>query len=120
MTCARLSREPCLRRAGLIARDVCFFVSRSKHLGLLLAVVLVAAAGCAKRSLPEANTPVAQLYAKRCARCHEAYDPRSLTAEMWRLQVDAMMPKLAAAGQPLSDADKAAIIAYLTRNAGYQ
>lgn len=63
---------------------------------------------------------MAQLYAARCGGCHEPYDPRSLTAAMWRIQVDAMMPKLVAAGQPLSDDDKAAIVAYLTRNAGQQ
>ncbi len=42
-----------------------------------------------------------------------------MTAEMWRIQVEAMMPKLAAAGTPLSEEDKATIVAYLKRNAGH-
>ena len=42
-----------------------------------------------------------------------------MTAEMWRIQVDAMMPKLAAAGTALSEEDKATILAYLKRNAGH-
>ena len=94
-------------------------MSRSKRIVLLLVLGLTAAAGCAKRSLPEADSPVAQLYGERCGARHEAYDPESMTAEMWRIQVDAMIPKLAAAGQSLSDADKAAIVAYLKRNAGH-
>ena len=91
-----------------------------KGIGVFLAAGLMAASGCTKRSLPEADTPAAQLYAKHCGGCHQLYDPRSLTAEMWRIQVDAMMPKLAAAGQRLSDADRATLVAYLTRNAGHQ
>jgi len=38
---------------------------------------------------------------------------------MWRIQVIAMLPKIAEAGQPpLTQDDKAAILAYLERNAG--
>ncbi|HVN88829.1 MAG TPA: hypothetical protein VMT61_03360 [Candidatus Binataceae bacterium] len=91
---------------------------RSKLL-LLLFLLSATSAGCTKRALPEAGTPAAQLYAERCGACHQAWDPRSMTAEMWRIQVDAMMPKLAAAGTALSEEDKATIVAYLKRNAGH-
>jgi hypothetical protein len=72
--------------------------------------------GCS-HPLPDANSPAAQLYADRCGGCHRPYDPRSLTSAMWRLQVEAMRPKMAQAGIPLSDADSSsAILAYLQQN----
>jgi hypothetical protein len=75
-------------------------------------------AGCA-RPLPEAGGAAAQFYVDRCGSCHQAYQPRSLTAEMWRIQLDAMQAKIVAAGQaPLSSEDRNALLDYLRRNAG--
>jgi hypothetical protein len=83
---------------------------------LLLAPALLA--GCAHR-LPEQGSPVMQLYLSRCGSCHQAYDPRSLTSSMWEVQMAAMGPKIAAAGQPPLTADEQrAILDYLRRNAG--
>ena len=86
-----------------------------------VAAGLLTLIGCARPQLPDADSPSARLYRERCGGCHQPYAPRSLTAAMWRIQVAAMLPKMAEAGQPpLSQADQAAILAYLERNAGRQ
>jgi hypothetical protein len=85
------------------------------------AAMLLSLVGCARPQLPDADSPPARLYRERCGGCHQPYDPHSLTAAMWRIQVAAMMPKMTEAGQPpLSQADQAVILAYLERNAGRQ
>ena len=91
-----------------------------KHLGVLGAAALLLV-GC-NHALPEQGSPGAQLYAARCGgSCHRAYDPRSLTAAMWEMQVGAMQAKIAAAGRaPLTPAEQRAILDYLRRNAGHQ
>jgi hypothetical protein len=79
---------------------------------------MLALAGCA-RPLPEAGSRAAQLYLERCGSCHRLYDPRSLTAEMWRIQLEAMRVKIAQAGQPpLSSEEREVLLDYLGRNAG--
>jgi len=86
---------------------------------IALAVALIAsAAGCRESSLPEAGDDAARLYVERCGACHVAYNPRSMTAAMWTVQVDAMEPRMAQAGRPLSERERRAILDYLTRNAG--
>ena len=87
---------------------------------LLLALIIGVSGGisaCAK-GLPDANSPAAQLYGRRCGGCHQVYPPKSMTAAMWRIQVAAMAPKMAAAGAPLSAADQQAILVYLQKHAG--
>lgn len=85
---------------------------------LLLASILLA--GCAK-SLPDSRSPAAQLYAARCGSCHQLYAPRSLTAAMWEIQLNAMQDKIIAAGKPpLTPAEKDQILNYLQRNASNQ
>lgn len=89
-----------------------------KHRGWLVLVGLMVAA--CQRPLPEPDTLGARLYVGRCGSCHQAYDPRGLTAPMWQLQVDAMAPKMAAAGQAaLSRDEQRMILDYLRRNAGH-
>jgi len=85
--------------------------------GLHLALGLFAA-GCRGAALPEAASPAARLYVERCGTCHAAYNPRSMTAAMWEVQVQAMEPRMAQAGRPLSEHERHAILDYLTRNAG--
>jgi hypothetical protein len=83
-------------------------------IGVALAIVT---AGC-NRPLPAATTPVARLYVARCAVCHRAYSPHSLTATMWAVQVAAMEPKIAAAGlAPLTTEEEHEILDYLQSNA---
>jgi len=85
-----------------------------------LVLAALALAGCVRRApLPEVGTPAATLYQQRCGQCHVAYNPRTMTAAMWDLQVARMQGKMLQAGLPaLSDAQRAAILGYLTRNAG--
>jgi hypothetical protein len=84
----------------------------------ILAVTALFFAGC-QHPLPEQGSPAAQLYASRCGSCHRAYDPHSLTAAMWEMQVSAMQLKIVAAGQPaMRVEEQQTILDYLRRNAG--
>ena len=87
---------------------------------LLLACFLYA--GCQKpRPLPEQGSYAQRLYAERCGGCHKPYNPASMTAAMWEMQVQAMRAKIAQAGQPpLSPTQDQTILDYLKRNAGKQ
>jgi mono/diheme cytochrome c family protein len=91
-------------------------ISRGLVATFILVPLLLSA--CARKPLPEAGTPIEQLYAQRCGTCHRAYQPSTLTPAMWELQVDAMQLKINAAGMPtLTPADKQTILAYLERHA---
>jgi hypothetical protein len=51
--------------------------------------------------------------------CHHPYQPRTLTAAMWKVQVERMDGKYRAIGQPVpTPAEHEQILSYLTRNAG--
>jgi hypothetical protein len=87
------------------------------HLALI-AIGLCVFASCSSPPLPEAESDAARLYVQRCAVCHTAYNPHSLTMAMWRYQMDAMKPKIQQAGMPpLTDDDSKIILDYLSRNA---
>lgn len=79
-------------------------------------------AGCQKpRPLPEQGTYAQQLYIERCGGCHRPFNPASMTAGMWEVQVKAMRSRIAQAGQPpLSPEQDSTILDYLKRNAGTQ
>jgi hypothetical protein len=86
---------------------------------LIAAGALGLASGCSRERLPEHGTPDARLYVERCGSCHIAYDPRALTASMWEFQVKAMDRRIAEARvRPLTPEERAAILDYLSRNAG--
>lgn len=71
------------------------------------------------RPLPEEGTPQANLYAFRCGGCHPVYQPRTLTAAMWKIQIDRMDKKFTPTGVPMPDAaEREQILEYLTRHAG--
>lgn len=91
-----------------------------KPLGVVAALALLTLAGCKARELPEQDSYAGQLYMKRCGgQCHVAYDPRTLTEAMWQVKVDAMEPKMLAAGiAPLTPDQRQTILDYLARNAG--
>jgi hypothetical protein len=90
-----------------------------RRCGAALAVaILGGTCGCHRSALPENGSYAARLYAERCGGCHAAYNPRSMTAAMWEVQVQAMEPRIAQTGRPLSAAERRAIVEYLTRNAG--
>jgi mono/diheme cytochrome c family protein len=90
-------------------------VARAALLALVLALTLAAC----EKPLPELGSASEQLYAAKCGSCHGAYNPHSLTAPMWQVQMDAMQVKIAAAGQrPLTSEEQSEILTYLQRNAG--
>jgi Dihaem cytochrome c len=84
-----------------------------------LAVVLVlAGAGCGA-ALPDPASPGARVLVARCGGCHRVYAPGSMTAEMWRVQMERMRALFAQRGIPwLSPADEQAVRDYLTAHAG--
>jgi Dihaem cytochrome c len=88
----------------------------------ILAISLILAlSGCSKKALPDQASPAAQLYVARCGQCHAAYNPHTMTVEMWRAQVPLMEDKMRQAGlPPLNDGDRQQILDYLTANAGEQ
>jgi mono/diheme cytochrome c family protein len=76
-------------------------------------------AGCKPASLPDSNSPGAQLYVNRCGNCHVPYNPHEMTASMWDTQVTMMEVKIHQAGMPpLTSDERDAILAYLKRHAG--
>ncbi len=85
------------------------------------ALVSLMFAGCRNQPLPEQDSYAGQLYARQCGQCHAPYNPHSMTAAMWDIQVPKMEDKIRQAGlPPLEAAQKQAILDYLERNAGQQ
>jgi len=95
---------------------------RRVPLSFLAAVLPVSTllTGCQRpKPLPEQGSYAQRLYAERCGACHRAYNPASMTAAMWEVQLEAMGAKIVQAGQPaLSPAQQLTILHYLTRHAG--
>jgi hypothetical protein len=89
---------------------------------LLMAALVTAVLGlaaCHRSALPEKGTYPERLYAARCGQCHAPYDPRTMTAAMWQVQMHVMEGTMAAAGRrPLTPAERKTITDYVTRNAG--
>jgi len=92
---------------------------RGLRSGALVVVIALAAgaAGCSS-SLPEAGSPAAELYARRCGACHPPYNPKLLTAKMWQTMVDRMETMIKRQGMELTPSEKATILDYVSRNAG--
>jgi mono/diheme cytochrome c family protein len=86
---------------------------------LALASFAILGAGCKPAPLPDATSPAAQLYVKRCGNCHVPYNPHEMTPSMWETQVMMMEVKMQSAGMPpLSPDEREAILQYLKGNAG--
>jgi mono/diheme cytochrome c family protein len=77
----------------------------------VLCLVLVAACSPA---LPDPESAGAQIYQVRCSGCHRLYDPGSMTAAMWEMQVNRMQPELARrAVNPLTEQERHLVLSYL-------
>jgi hypothetical protein len=85
----------------------------------VIAIAAIGLAGC-QGKLPQQDSYPAQLYLKRCGRCHVAYNPHMLTPAMWQLQMTMMDQKMRQQGIPLNEQDRKVIVDYLERNAGKQ
>jgi len=83
---------------------------------LLFLLVFVGNLGC-NASLPEPESPAAQLYRQRCAQCHRLYGPSLLTAEMWTFMVNRMEQEMLRRGvPPLKVEEKQTILEYLQKH----
>ena len=72
--------------------------------------------GC-NASLPDPESPAAQLYRQRCSPCHRLYAPSLLTAEMWQVIVARMEQQMRRAGSPpLSAEESRMILEYLQKH----
>ncbi|MGE4092096.1 MAG: hypothetical protein AB7G75_14775, partial [Candidatus Binatia bacterium] len=79
--------------------------------------IVVALLGSAcNASLPEPESPAAQLYGQRCASCHRLYAPQVLTAEMWVYMLDRMDQEMLRRGVPrLTAEEKQTLLQYLQK-----
>jgi hypothetical protein len=85
---------------------------------VLVALAVALATGCAPSPLPEEGSADAKLYVERCGGCHPVYRPAVLKAKMWETMVARMEIEMSRRGLVLAPTDRAAILAYLKRNAG--
>jgi len=75
-------------------------------------------AGCAK-PLPEEGSLSADLYRRRCGSCHSPIQPSSMKYALWNMVLPRMEQRMREAREPpLIAEERAAIEAYLRRNAG--
>jgi Dihaem cytochrome c len=78
-------------------------------------------ASCQSHKMPDEDSYAAQLYVKRCGQCHQAYNPRLMTAPMWAVKVDLMQERLRQTGlPPLTPDERKTILEYLSSSAGQQ
>jgi hypothetical protein len=82
---------------------------------MLIFIVLLT--GC-RMELPEEGSEAERLYAAKCALCHPAFHPDTLSAEAWATVVERMEEMMAATKvrEPLTEAELAIILNYLTRH----
>ena len=77
---------------------------------------LVVLAGC--RSLPEPESPAAQMYQARCGACHRAYMPGAMTWPMWEYQLGRMKLLHTQLRRPwLTPEEESLVTDYLKRHA---
>lgn len=78
-----------------------------------LALAAITALGC-QTELPEPTSPGATLYRTRCQGCHRLYHPGTMTAAMWRVQVERMQGEFARRGMAqLSPGELELVLGYL-------
>ena len=68
--------------------------------------------------LPEQGSGGERLYAAKCALCHPAFHPKTLSAEAWTSVVERMEERVAATEvrEPLSEAELVIILDYLIKH----
>ena len=78
-----------------------------------LGLCLARLAGCST-SLPDAESAGAQVYQVRCATCNRLYEPGSMTAAMWEMQLDRMQQDMVRRGvNPLTAQERHLVMTYL-------
>lgn len=72
--------------------------------------------GC-NASLPDPESPAAQLYQKRCSTCHRLYAPSILTTDMWQYMLERMEIEMQRRGVPQpTPAERALLLDYLQKH----
>jgi len=67
---------------------------------------------------PEADSPSAQLYQSKCARCHNAPQPHAHTARAWPAVLQRMQMRMRTKGAtPLNKSELSEVLDYLQRHA---
>lgn len=88
------------------------------RLPLGVAAFLLPLLAACSAPLPDPESAGARLYQSRCSGCHALYAPGSLTAAMWKVQVDRMQGEvLRRSGGPLTDEERAVMLSYLEAHA---
>lgn len=83
----------------------------------VLSTLMVVVSSC-DASLPDSESPAAQLYRQRCSACHRLYAPELLTAEMWGYMIPRMEQEmLRGRVPPLKAEEKQTILEYLQQHA---
>ncbi len=74
-------------------------------------------AGC-RMELPEQGSTAEKLYAEKCALCHPAFHPQTLSAKAWKTIVKRMEKKVKATKvrEPLTSAERYIILDYLKKH----
>ena len=82
---------------------------------ILISIVLLTSC---RMELPEQGSEGARLYAAKCALCHPAFHPNTLSAREWEAIVKRMEEKVVtvAVREPLSDPERALILDYLKKH----
>jgi hypothetical protein len=90
-----------------------------------LVCLLLATAGCTMQTgkpgetpIPDAGSPAARLYVKRCGPCHAVPHPARLACPGWVQMLSLMERRMAESGmRPLSEAERNEILGYLKAHA---
>ena len=87
------------------------------HLIIPVLISIVLLTGC-RMELPEQGSEAERLYAAKCALCHPAFHPKTLSAKAWETIVKRMEKKVAAmeVREPLNEAERALILGYLKKH----
>jgi cytochrome c5 len=84
-------------------RDICRTMLQS---AMVLAGLILCACGCQTTGAPMGEGE--RLYRAKCSSCHQPVDPGAHSADRWRARLQRHGPKL-------TDAERAALLMYLTR-----
>jgi hypothetical protein len=85
--------------------------------GAAMWMVLLAGLVACSRPLPEAGSPSAELYRKRCGTtCHRPVAPAVMKFPAWRMVLPRMEQRMRAAGNPLTADERDTIVGYLQRH----
>jgi hypothetical protein len=80
-------------------------------------LLLIGALAACSSPLPDEGSASAELYRNRCGSCHRIYQPRALKFPLWEPIVARMETYLRHSRQPLAEAERETILAYLRQHA---